>query len=375
MQKLNFGFNPNFRLRFLANYFSILSVLLILLASLLTACGGTALTESNSNQAVASTPDTTRSTTATTQTQAVTTTTAATSLATTSASNQFQIELPSEGCLPELKIPSDFSGDLTQACVDNPLPKQYTNVNLLARVIVGGKPLQGVKAEAKWDFKYIDYSCRNLVTDKRGIVRCGYAIANATKKTEVKITVNFITNNGQKYFATTSFITEGTVAPATAIPVSFTSVNSIASQQAQPEPTQQIELTATAVPPTATATPKPVATATPAPPTATPKPAPTATPAPLNVDFVTVDGGRPGSHANVTISTQSGATCSIFYRTPLGTSSKAAGLDDKQTNGSGNVSWSWLIGGNTRPGTGTVSVRCTAPDGRSGSASSPITIG
>jgi len=43
---------------------------------------------------------------------------------------------------------------------------------------------------------------------------------------------------------------------------------------------------------------------------------------------------------------------------PAGTPSIAQGLVAKLADSSGMVTWSWVIGTNTRPGTGTVTVVC-----------------
>jgi hypothetical protein len=93
---------------------------------------------------------------------------------------------------------------------------------------------------------------------------------------------------------------------------------------------------------------------------ATPLAAPTSQPdQPVGkVTFVSVQGARPGGHASVTVQTAPNSNCSIVYRTPAGTKSKAAGLTDKTTDVDGKVSWTWLIGGSTKAGTGSVTVTC-----------------
>lgn len=76
-----------------------------------------------------------------------------------------------------------------------------------------------------------------------------------------------------------------------------------------------------------------------------------------SIDYVI--GGYPGDTAEVGVYTRPGASCTIRYVTPLGTTSRAQGLTTKRANGEGFVSWSWFIGTNTRPGTGSVTVNCT----------------
>jgi hypothetical protein len=96
-------------------------------------------------------------------------------------------------------------------------------------------------------------------------------------------------------------------------------------------------------------------------------------PAPISssgVTFSAIAGARPGQNASVTVQTTPGVNCSIDYVTPLGTDSVAQGLVAKTADGNGLVSWTWLIGGNTRPGTGAVTVTCNGL-----SVSQPIQIG
>jgi hypothetical protein len=101
----------------------------------------------------------------------------------------------------------------------------------------------------------------------------------------------------------------------------------------------------------------------------------TAVPAPAQgsssgVQITSISGAPPGGRASVAVQTTPGASCSISYRTPAGTSSTAQGLTSRSADANGKVSWIWSIGSSTRPGTGTVTVT------RNGaSASSPIQIG
>jgi hypothetical protein len=83
------------------------------------------------------------------------------------------------------------------------------------------------------------------------------------------------------------------------------------------------------------------------------------------VTFVSVNGNTPGRMATVTVQASANSECSISYRTPSGTASKAAGLTPKITDSNGKVSWSWLIGARTKSGTGTITVTC---HGETGSA-------
>jgi micrococcal nuclease len=100
-------------------------------------------------------------------------------------------------------------------------------------------------------------------------------------------------------------------------------------------------------------------------PTASPS---SATPV-VGVQFEAVNGAPPGGRASVSVRAAAGAACSIRYTTPAGNPSTAAGLIAKTADETGAVSWSWVIGTSTRPGTGQVTVTCNGQ-----SASTPITI-
>jgi len=101
-----------------------------------------------------------------------------------------------------------------------------------------------------------------------------------------------------------------------------------------------------------------------------PPPPPPPPAAAAGVTFTSVVGGRPGAVASASVQTSAGASCSIVYVTPAGTTSTAQGLYSKTADSAGNVSWTWNIGSRTRPGVGTVTVTCGGA-----SASSPIAIG
>jgi len=90
---------------------------------------------------------------------------------------------------------------------------------------------------------------------------------------------------------------------------------------------------------------------------------------PAKIKFVNVNGASPGRHASVTIQTAPGAKCSIEYITPSGRRSTAAGLTDQVADADGKITWTWLIGARTKPGTGKVIVT-----GEGTSSSTDITI-
>jgi hypothetical protein len=87
--------------------------------------------------------------------------------------------------------------------------------------------------------------------------------------------------------------------------------------------------------------------------------------------FVTVTGARPGGTAAVSVHTTPFGHCSITYTTPQGNESTAQGLDPKDADGQGSVSWSWKIGIKTTPGDGVIDVLCNGNQ----HITSPIHIG
>ena len=84
----------------------------------------------------------------------------------------------------------------------------------------------------------------------------------------------------------------------------------------------------------------------------------TSTPGETPIEITSTNSFRPGQTARVSAKTTPNIICSIAYTTPEGNDSRAQGLDEKRADSSGNVSWSWMIGTHTKPGTGTVTVTC-----------------
>jgi endonuclease YncB( thermonuclease family) len=66
----------------------------------------------------------------------------------------------------------------------------------------------------------------------------------------------------------------------------------------------------------------------------------------------------PGDTATLTAQAWPGASCDISYVTPAGNRSTAQGLTPKTAGSDGSISWEWVIGSRTRPGTGQVTVTC-----------------
>src|SRR2546422_38286 len=69
----------------------------------------------------------------------------------------------------------------------------------------------------------------------------------------------------------------------------------------------------------------------------------------------------PGNAATITVSTTPGANCliAVFY---MSGPSKAQGLFPQSADTKGRVSWTWLVGSNTTPGTWPINITCTVQD-------------
>ena len=110
----------------------------------------------------------------------------------------------------------------------------------------------------------------------------------------------------------------------------------------------------TTVAPTTTAAPtttRPRATTTRRPATTRPAPA-------LTVTITSLPATGQGNAAHATVRTLPGARCDIVVEYKSGPST-AQGLDPKTASGSGEVSWSWMVGTRTTPGSWPVTVTCS----------------
>ena len=105
----------------------------------------------------------------------------------------------STSCLP---ASSGVTGDLVQACVDNPTPSKGNTVTVYARLIVGGHTAGGANMNTVWHYKSTTSTCSGTSGDD-GVATCSLQIGSATKGYQVKIDVNF-TYNGKTYSGETS---------------------------------------------------------------------------------------------------------------------------------------------------------------------------
>lgn len=107
----------------------------------------------------------------------------------------------------------------------------------------------------------------------------------------------------------------------------------------------------------ATPTPTPRATPSPTPPAPSPTPTPPA-PAQTVVTFLNAPlTAHRGSNATLQVKTAANTSCSIEVDYKSGPST-AAGLVTKNSDGAGNVSWTWKVGANTTPGSWPITVTC-----------------
>ena len=122
---------------------------------------------------------------------------------------------------------------------------------------------------------------------------------------------------------------------------------------AQPVTTSTSAPTVTEPPPTTAApsTTRPRATTTRRPATTRPAPA-------LTVTITSLPATGQGNAAHATVRTLPGARCDIVVEYKSGPST-AQGLDPKTASGSGEVSWSWMVGTRTTPGSWPVTVTCS----------------
>jgi hypothetical protein len=100
------------------------------------------------------------------------------------------------------------------------------------------------------------------------------------------------------------------------------------------------------------------------------------TPSPSPAESVQISSvtspAYPGSDATLMATTQANSACQITVHYKSGPS-HAAGVGPAQADGSGSVSWTWLVGTNTTPGTWPIDVSCTT-NGQSASANTTFNV-
>jgi hypothetical protein len=81
----------------------------------------------------------------------------------------------------------------------------------------------------------------------------------------------------------------------------------------------------------------------------------------------------PGDTATATAWTAAGSTCEIVVNYASGTS-EARGLDPATTDEGGTVTWSWLVGINTTPGSWPVDIECVGAEGHRATGRDVLTV-
>jgi hypothetical protein len=148
-------------------------------------------------------------------------------------------------------------------------------------------------------------------------------------------------------------VVERTTTPGPATGTAATATQSPTPSVAATPVLVDVTVTPTSVTPTPLATvalPAPTAR----PPSVTPRPPVASKP---SINSVTSPVSR-GSSATVVASTTPGVLCTIQVTSAANATVSAVGLGNKRVDGSGKVSWSWVVGPATPLGAGRVTISC-----------------
>lgn len=99
-----------------------------------------------------------------------------------------------------------------------------------------------------------------------------------------------------------------------------------------------------------------------APPTRVESPSAAAASTVVTFVIAPITAGR-GSNATIQVKTTANTSCSIEVDYKAGPST-AAGLVTRNSDGAGNVSWTWKVGANTTPGAWPITVTCGDASGQ-----------
>jgi len=189
----------------------------------------------------------------------------------------------------------------------------------------------------------------------------------------IKVTVSIVVtllivacssnSNSEPQLTTTAVSTTLPTTGGRAVP---TLAPDLPSTPSAPPPEEPIATPTLTVPDPATSATQPTVRVAPPAPTALPiqPPTPLSRPTPRvaaaprpSITSVTSPVNR-GSTAIVTVMAGPRDSCSIRVTVPGGVTASANGLGNKLADGSGRVSWSWVVGPATPLGTGQVAVKC-----------------
>ena len=91
------------------------------------------------------------------------------------------------------------------AQVNNPAPKQYTQVGVLGKLLRDGQPVQGAVMNTIWNFRSTKITCDGATTQADGIAACTEDINSALIGYEVVINVVFLVDGRVVARTETSF--------------------------------------------------------------------------------------------------------------------------------------------------------------------------
>jgi hypothetical protein len=116
------------------------------------------------------------------------------------------------------------------ARVDNPTPRQNSNVRVTGKLLKDGVPVQGAIMNTTWHYKSKDTPCNGAKTNAQGEAGCSNGIGTATAGYEVTIAVRFVDEAGNLLAtASTAFTPKDT--PAAAAPTKAAPAKAPASAQ------------------------------------------------------------------------------------------------------------------------------------------------
>jgi hypothetical protein len=91
------------------------------------------------------------------------------------------------------------------AMVNNPTPKQYTQVGVLGKLLRDGQPVEGAVMNTLWNYRSTKTTCDGAKTQADGIAACTEDINSAIIGYEVVINVSFVVDGRVVARTQTSF--------------------------------------------------------------------------------------------------------------------------------------------------------------------------
>lgn len=91
------------------------------------------------------------------------------------------------------------------AWVNNPTPKQYTQVGVFGKLLRDGQPFEGAVMNTLWNYRSTKATCDGAKTQAEGIAACTEDINSAIIGYEVVINVSFVVDGRVVARTQTSF--------------------------------------------------------------------------------------------------------------------------------------------------------------------------